>query len=103
MKRDPSATEGTPGLGDQYKDERTEKKIHDHLNNENDVITEQDIANAPTGLVNKELVNKEEVAQQEDIPAEPKEELTGENKTAEDKVKDNTDPGIETSWNVLES
>ena len=98
MKRDPSATEGTPGLGDQYKDERTEKKIHDHLNNENDVITEQDIANAPTGLV-----NKEEVAQQEDIPAELKEELTGENKTAEDKVKDNTDPGIETSWNVLES
>lgn len=99
MKRDPSAPEGTPGLGDQYKDERTEKKIHEHLNNEKDIITEQDIANAPAGLVNK---TGEKLP--EDVPVAGK-ETSGEtgDKKEEDKVKDNTDPGIETSWNVLES
>ncbi|RYD81519.1 MAG: hypothetical protein EOP53_06165 [Sphingobacteriales bacterium] len=97
MKKDPSANEGTPGLGEQYKDERTEKKIHEHLNNEKDIITEEDIANAPAGPV-----NKEEAA----LPASEskKEELKEtEEKMGDDKVKDNTDPGIQTSWNVLES
>ena len=96
MKRDPSANEGTPDLGDQYKDERTEKKIHEHLNNENDIITEEDIANAPVGLVNK----IEEI----DIPETKKETVEEEKKEQEkNKVKDNDDPGIDTSWNVLES
>ena len=89
MKRDPSAIDGSEDLGDQYKDERTEKKIHDHLNNENDVITEEDIANAPVGLVHKEPHPVESAG-------EPK--LPEENK-----VKDNEDPDIDTSWNVLES
>lgn len=99
MKRDPSATEGTPDLGDQYKDERTEKKIHEHLNNEKDIITEEDIANAPAGPVNKEGATLPV-----DIPEAKKDELKEtEDKKEEDKVKDNTDPGIETSWNVLGS
>ena len=95
MKRDPSANEGTPDLGDQYKDERTEKKIHEHLNNENDIITEEDIANAPVGLVNK----IEEI----DIPETKQETVEEEKEQEKNKVKDNDDPGIDTSWNVLES
>jgi hypothetical protein len=96
MKRDPSVNEGLPGLGDQYKDERTEKKIHEHLNNEKDIITEEDIANAPAGPVNKQQAVK--------IPEEKKEALKEEQKNQEgNKLKDNEDPGIDTSWNILES
>ncbi len=98
MKRDPFATDGSADLGDQYKDERTEKKIHEHLSNENDIITEEDIANAPVGPVNKEEVNQaEESGQEKETIKEDKD------KKEEDTLKDNTDPGIETSWNVLES
>ncbi|RYY68925.1 MAG: hypothetical protein EOO13_10980 [Chitinophagaceae bacterium] len=98
MKRDPSAEEGTPGLGDQYKDERTEKRLQEHLNNENDIITEEDIANAPVGPVNKE---GEEIPVE--IPEEKIESLEAERKDQEEtKLKDNEDPGIGTSWNVLE-
>lgn len=100
MKRDPSATEGSQDLGDQYKDERTEKKIHEHLNNEKDVISEEDIANAPAGLVNKDQQAKESP---EELPESKKEELEEEKELEEKKVKDNEDPGIETAWNVLES
>lgn len=99
MKRDPSATEGSQDLGDQYKDERTEKKIHEHLNNEKDVISEEDIANAPAGLVNKDQQAKEPVK----LPESKKEEPEEEKELEEKKIKDNEDPGIETAWNVLES
>lgn len=99
MKRDPFATDGSADLGEQYKDERTEKKIHEHLNNEKDIITEEDIANAPAGPVKNEGVAMPAV-----VPKEKK-EAPGEtgNTKEEDKVKDNTDPGVETAWNVLES
>ena len=97
MKRDPSATEGSENLSDQYKDERTEKKIHDHLNNEEDIITEQDIANAPTGIVNKNV-------QPVEVSEAKTEELMEEEKVQEEtKLKDNDDPDIETPWNVLGS
>ena len=98
MKRDPFATDGSADLGEQYKDERTEKKIHEHLNNEKDIITEEDIANAPVGPVTKEEVPAAE------IPGSKEEEKKeGEKKPEDEQVKDNTDPGIETAWNVLES
>jgi hypothetical protein len=98
MKRDPFATDGSADLGEQYKDERTEKKIHEHLNNEKDIITEEDIANAPAGPVNKNP------AETVGIPEATKEDTSnGEQKIEEEKIKDNTDPGIGTSWNVLES
>ncbi|MBC7936961.1 MAG: hypothetical protein H7Y86_16560 [Rhizobacter sp.] len=98
MKRDPSATEGSEDLGDQYKDERTEKKIHEHLNNEEDIITEQDIANAPAGPVNKKD------AAPADINKSKKEELKEEANDQEGtKIKDNEDPDIQTSWNILGS
>ena len=93
MKRDPAANDGTPDLGDQYKDERTEKKIHEHLNNEKDVITEEDIANAQVGpLLKDDEAPAAEMPPAKESPAADKENL-----------KDNTEPGIDTSWNVLES
>lgn len=99
MKRDPFATEGSTDPGEQYIDEKTEKKIEKHLTDETDEITEQDIADAPAGPVNK----KGETIPV-DIPGSKKEELKEEeDKKEEDKVKENTDPGIETAWNVLES
>lgn len=98
MKRDPFATDGSADLGDQYRDERTEKKIHEHLSNEKDIITEEDIANAPVGPVNKEEIPAAV------LPASGKETTKGEETIAQDeKVNENMDPGIETAWNVLES
>ncbi|RYY48264.1 MAG: hypothetical protein EOO06_10775 [Chitinophagaceae bacterium] len=96
MKRDPSPTEGTPGLADQFKDERTEKKIQEHLNNENDIITEEDIANAPVGPVNRPT--------EDEFAEGTVTEISGEGTTenADPKVKGTEDPGIETTWNVLE-
>lgn len=34
-----------------YRDERTQRRIHEHLANEHDQITEEDIKNASTGIV----------------------------------------------------
>lgn len=82
-----------------YEDERSEKRIQEHLTNENDVITEQDIANLPTGIVNPEngivIDIKEDGEVTEDQQGKEKELLE------EKKVKDNEEPGIDTSWNVL--
>ena len=88
MKRDPSTNDPSEDLSEQYKDERTEKKIHEHLSNKDDVITEEDIANAPVGIVHKNdeghVDSKADSAEQE-------------------KLKDNDDPDIDTTWNILES
>lgn len=99
MKKSNSPEKEVQDLRDLYIDERTEKKIQEHLTNEHDVITEQDIANAPTGVVEgKELANPE------DLPEEQQEELKEETEMLnEKKVKDNEDPEIETPWNVLGS
>lgn len=99
MKKDPFATDGSADLGEQYKDEKTEKKIQEHLNNEKDIITEQDIADAPAGPVQKNGATLPV-----DIsPAEKDALKETEEKKEADKIKDNNDPGIETSWNVLGS
>ena len=90
MKRDPSDTEGLPG-NDKYKDERTEKKIHEHLNNKDDIITEEDIANAQVGAVKQELATPPETLKEK------------QNEQEKNKVKDNEEPGIDTYWNILES
>ena len=82
-----------------YIDERTEKKIQEHLTNEHDIITEQDIANAPTGIV-----EGKEPIEPGNLPKDKRKELEEADSVLEEtKVKDNADPAIETSWNVLGS
>lgn len=81
-----------------YEDERSEKRIQEHLTNENDVITEEDIANLPTGIVQPsgEIVIDIKDDGEADNTRQEDEELL-----KEKKVKDNEDPGIQTPWNVL--
>ena len=82
-------------------DEVTKKKIQEHLNNEDDVITEQDIANINTGVGN-ELENLAmQDLQDEDDSIYDKEKEEDEEEVQEKKVNDNDSPAIETSWNIL--
>jgi hypothetical protein len=99
MKKNASPSTETQDLRDLYKDERTEKKIQEHLTNENDIITEEDIANAPTGIA-----EGNELPRYDDLPTSEKElskEEEEEEMLEKKKIKDNEDPGVETSWNVL--
>ena len=70
------------------KDEQTDKRIHEHLRNEDDEITEDDIRNIVTEMP---VSREEELAKEEELQADEK-----------DVVKDDADPRIENdSWNVL--
>lgn len=99
MKKNASPAKEAQDIRELYIDERTEKKIQEHLTNEHDVITEEDIANAPTGIV-----EGKELADPGDLPEDKKEELEEEEEILrEKKIKKNDDPGVDTSWNVLGS
>ncbi len=82
----------------QYEDERTQNRIQEHLTNEGDVITEQDIANIATdifepgdepasGITNPDAVDEAQIEAEEVL--------------AEKKVRDNEDPEIGTPWNIV--
>ena len=78
-----------------FEDERTQARIHEHLNNEDDIITEQDIANIQVGAGASEtdvenIVSREnELIQNVPITKE------------KDRDGDSDDPPIETPWNIL--
>lgn len=78
-------------------DEVTKKKIQEHLNNEDDIITEQDIANINTGVGNdSENLAMQDLQDEDDgIDEEDEEEVQ------EKKVNDNDSPAVETPWNIL--
>ncbi len=99
MKKNASEESQTQDLRNSYIDERTEERIQEHLTNENDIITEQDIANAPTGIV-----DKTGMPDPEKLPVDQKETSEEEDQVPDEKiVKNNEDPAIETSWNILGS
>jgi hypothetical protein len=95
MKKNASAATETQDLRDLYKDERTEKKIQEHLTNENDIITEEDIANAPTGIAEGKTLPPEDLLESDQEDQEEEELLD------QKKVKENDDPEVDTTWNVL--
>lgn len=78
-----------------YIDEQTQKRIHEHLNNTNDVITEQDIANIGIGVV-----GDDEIRRLSEIQGNNEE--SGKNTMEEEIIKDNENPEIETPWNILD-
>jgi hypothetical protein len=101
MKKNASPSTETQDLRDLYKDERTEKKIQEHLTNENDIITEEDIANAPTGIAEgKELPRYDDLPTSESELSEQEQEKE-EEMLKKKKIKDNEDLDVETPWNVL--
>ena len=71
-----------------FKDVRTKRRIHEHLSNKNDRISEEDISNVKTDFVEEDNITSN------DIPV--KEKLT------DVEEKDTSqDPDIETPWNIL--
>ena len=100
MKKN-KAEEEAQDLRDLYKDDRTEKKIQEHLTNENDIITEEDIANAPTGIAEgKELPD----ADDDNADDDDTEDETGDDELLnKQKVKPTDQPDVDSSWNVLGS
>jgi hypothetical protein len=78
-----------------FTDQHTDDRIHEHLNNLHDEITEEDIRNVRTDIG----VDAAPVAEKEPLIEKKEEELP-----QKEEVKDNTDPDVDTSsWNVLES
>ena len=102
MEKNSSSSSDHKDTRSLYVDERTQKKIHEHLNNEDDIITEQDIANVTTGIVMENESINLDVAEN-DI-AEIEEIKENSDKDLEDKkIKNNEDADIDTPWNILGS
>lgn len=91
-------TAGVPVSQDgngRFTDPQTDKRIHEHLNNESDQITEQDIKNVRTDVADpNENIRSTKMPPTKDIPEEEEKDSN--------ELKDNNDPGIGTSWNMLE-
>jgi hypothetical protein len=82
------------------RNEVTKKKIHKHLVDINDVITEKDIENVSTaGSAGYDKLNNEE----KKVVKKEVKKVTGSvnQKNKKNKADGNNEPGIETSWNVL--
>lgn len=86
-KHESNESEGSP---ETYKDEITQNKIHKHLTDANDTISEKDIQNIGTNIGSR------------DIKADNKEteELPPDETNKDDNNEDNREQ-LPTTWNVL--
>jgi len=75
------------GKAEKFVDEQTKKKIHEHLSNEHDVISEEDIKKIRTDIGSANPPAKETAKQ-----------VTNDG----EKARHHKDPGIESAWNILE-
>lgn len=99
MANNASSKPGETVVNVLYKDEVTQKKIHEHLNNEDDIITEQDIANINTGIIQE---NHSELIVLTDLQEMPVNNSSKDEEEIEEKiVKDNRESDVDTSWNIL--
>ena len=79
-----------------YVDTQTDKRMHEHMSNQDDEITEQDISNIKTDF---DFDNPP-------VGVEASGAKSGESddeKVLDKKVEDNDDSSIDTSWNVLDA
>ena len=81
-----------------FTDEQTVRRIHEHLMNEHDRISEADIKNVKTDYRDTKENGNENIS----LP-ETDEVMTDETKDDNTTIKDNSDPDIETPWNILGS
>ena len=80
-----------------FVDEETDKRNYEHLTNENDEITDQDIANVKTDVT--------EMTEKAPSPSEMPDEsqLPNEDDSDDRDDDDSKEKGIETPWNILGS
>lgn len=79
-----------------FNDVQTKKRIHEHLSNENDRISEEDINNVKTNIAEGEGVDSIHSVEDENLPGK---------KPAADSVESagrTNEPRIETPWNMLD-
>lgn len=79
-----------------YVDTQTDKRMHEHMSNQNDEITEQDISNIKTDF------DFDNPPLSVETSGDERQESDNE-KVLEKKVEDNDDSSIDTSWNVLDA
>lgn len=79
-----------------FKDDHTERRIHEHLANEKDIISEEDISNVKTNIVSPGSLIAPSGAEKDGLPGDDKKEPA-----ADKKAGAPDDPGIETPWNLL--
>jgi len=96
-KNDNLRQAGDNDIRSHFEDERTRARIQEHLNNEHDIITEEDIANIQVGAGAsasdvENIVNRENELIK-NVPISKKNDVDG----------DSDDPTIETPWNILGS
>ena len=89
--------ENDPNANMRFKDEQTGKRVHEILEDESDEVSEQDIRNIRTdvGVKQPDTLSDETAAH---LPHGKAEDFPDEKK-----IEDDSDPSIDTSWNVLGS
>ncbi|MEO5893493.1 MAG: hypothetical protein ABIQ31_24785 [Ferruginibacter sp.] len=80
-----------------FNDDQTDKRIHEHLANENDSISEEDINNVKTDVADKENIVSTSVAKEKSSEKDANDESDEEGK----KDKGEQENRIETPWNIL--
>lgn len=79
-----------------FTDQHTDDRIHQHLNNKNDEISEEDIRNVRTDIGQQGEPAKGDPPEPPQLPKAP-----DKSETPTEPVKDNSDPDVKTSWNIL--
>jgi hypothetical protein len=82
-----------------FSDPVTDKRVQEILENESDHVTEEDIKNIRTDVDNTSAVVTEDMRSAEEI----KEDKDEEKRLDNDIIKDDSDPEVDTSWNILGS
>lgn len=84
-----------------FVDEETDKRNYEHITNENDQITHEDIANIKTDVteMSDSQPSASELPDESQLPDESEEDDDNES----DDPKDEKDRGMETPWNILGS
>ena len=77
-----------------FRDEKTKRKVEKHMSDINDRITEEDIRNVKTDVTPNMSVNP--CDEEENIPSSNAES------GKRSRIDDQNDPGIQTSWNILD-
>ncbi|MEO6546666.1 MAG: hypothetical protein ABIN94_01655 [Ferruginibacter sp.] len=77
-----------------FNDDLTDKRVHEHLVNENDIISDEDIENVKTDVVDIENITSTKLPEEKSSENE-------ESDAAEKKDEDDHGDRIETPWNIL--
>ena len=93
--------ENNPGEQEKkrFNDLSTDKRIHEHLTNEDDIISEDDIRNVKTDAT---VLGESESGQPSPLADDEVRDSEGDATTGKSKP-DKNHPGMESPWNILDA